>query len=194
MTMIRLILIFSLICTSMFAQMALIVNTETGEEVIKKFPSRTDTVIGLSPNLEIYIVLRKDRPSYDYLTERLVSVKRFTDSISGYKYPFVVYEWQKQRLDDETIIARKEIAVLQKEMELLINQIPENEFRQYVVMGLAALIYETRGGTLNADHNEILDIIFNRGLKTFQNRENKKQLLQDLQIDPDTDINLNWVE
>ena len=91
-----LIIIFSLICFGASAQKVIIVDTNNGREYEKEYPAISDRIPGLSPNLNVYYVSQKPRPSYDILTEKLVPVKRFTDSIAdGNQYPYVVKEWQK---------------------------------------------------------------------------------------------------
>jgi hypothetical protein len=191
--MIRLILILSFFCSTLFSQKVIIVDENSGKEYIKDFPSVESKIPGLAYNLKVYYILQKEKPQYDYLTEKLELKKRFTDSIAnGNLYPYCVYEWNIVRLSNTEIIQRKKLAVLQKEMELLMNSVSDNEFKQYVSIALAAMIYQSRGGTLTVKQEEIMDKVFSFGLRAYQNYQVKEQLLRDLEVNPNADITKNW--
>lgn len=191
----RLILLLTFITVTISAQRVVIVNEDTGEKTFTKFPSLTDTVVGLQSNLKLYYVLEKPWPTYDRLTEKLVSVKTFTDSVGeGKKYPFYVYDYRVERLPDTVIQARKELAVLQKENELLMNSLDDATFKQYITIGLGLLIYERAGNTLTVKQEAILSKMLPFCIKAYQNYIVKDQLIQDIKINVNTDINQNWTE
>ena len=190
----KLILLLSFVCSVLFAEKVIIVD-KNGNEHLKDFPSRSDTIYGLSKDVKIYFISKKDMPQYDYVTERIEQYKRFTDSIAdGHKYPYCVYDFRITKLPDQVIRRNKEIAILEKESELLMNSVSDVQFKQYVSIALAAMIYQSRGNTLTAKQTEIIDKVFNFGLKAYQNYIVKEQLIEDLNININTDITKNWKE
>lgn len=191
----RIILLLSLICSVVQAQERVVVlNTDTQEKRFIAFPSRTDTVIGLDSNLKIYYILEKPKPSYDNITERLDLVKTFTDSIGeGKKYPYYVYSYEVVALDSNTIRQNKELAVLQKELELMLGQISDEQFKQFTIMAVGLLLYEMQGGNItNRMNTEVVTPWMNKAIKVWQNYTNKLDLIQELQNNVNTDINQNW--
>lgn len=190
----RYILLLSLVCFSLSAQRVVILNEDTGEKTFTKFPSRSDTVIGLSENLKLYYVLQEEKPQYDNLTQRLNRVKTFSDSIGeGNKYPYYIISYEVVNLPDTIIQQRKEIAILEKENEILMQSITDAKFKQYVSIGLGLLIYERSGNTLNARQEAIFNEMLPFCIKAYQNYINKQNLIQDLQTNPNININQNWI-
>lgn len=193
--MIRLILILSLFCSTIFSQKVIIVDTNTGKEYEKEYPAIESRIPGLNAGINVYYVLQKDMPSYDYLTEKLEPVKRFTDSIGiGNNYPYVVKEWRKVRLSDAEIIQRKQLAVLDKETELQINSVSDSKFKIEMSIAIAAIALQLEGKTLTPKQLESLEIVKAFGIKAYQNKQIREKLLQDIQTDPTTDIKGDWVK
>lgn len=181
-----LLLILSFFCLKLSAQKVIIVDKNTNIEYEKNFPSRSNVIPGLEDNLKVYIVLQKPQPSYDNLTEKLIPVKRFTDSIAGgNQYPYVVKEWQKVVLPDSIIKKNRESILKQKESDEL-YKMPDIEFRRFVLITLSALIDQNNKQSLDPIQIEAIDSIYNFGSIVNNNykqlKDSKKAISKNLNI------------
>lgn len=188
-------LIISFVCFGLSAQEMLIIDQNTGKEYRKDLSTIVDTSVTksipeLNLHLKVYKVVREIRPTCNRLTETLEPKRTLIESIpDGEVYPLCVYSWDVVSLDEETIRTRKKIAVNQKEMQDLLNQIPDDKFKQFVILVCGMYAYEHAGNTLNADMEDVLqNVIMPPAIEVWKNYKATQKLLNDLDLDYNTDI------
>jgi hypothetical protein len=181
--MIRLTLLLSLFCSLSFGQKVLIIDTDTGKERIRDFPSKTGIIPGLEPNIDVYYILEKQRPTYDRLTENLQRNRRLTDSIAdGNNYPYAVYEWSKIPLSEDVINKNKKAQATRTEIDSLTLLMTDYEFKRYVLITLGILIDDSRNNNPTAKQDSILNEVKVYSDKSFEYYDKKEKELDSLQI------------
>lgn len=187
--------IISLFCFGLSAQELLIIDQNTNKEYRKDLSNIVDTSLtkkipDLKSNLKVYKVVREVSPSYNRLTETIDQKRNLIESIpDGEVYPVCVYSWGIVNLDDETIRTRKKIAVKRKEMEVLLNEIPDDKFKQFIIIVAGMYAYEHAGNQLNTTMEDVLqNKIMPPAIEVWKNYQATQKLLNDLDLDHNTNI------